>query len=637
MNIDGRLVKIILSLFIFVLHVSALTSTLYAQSLLDSLTAEAEKASGIEQIEKYIDLGEYLSNVRDTTCQSLSISNLISAEKNGSPYLILRAINAKAECFVEADRASEVLDFLKDGLQYTSTQIPQDEVARLYRNLGLANHFDSNYRLAKFYYNRSIVLFKELNLKDELAEVYVNMAGNFRYEGEFDQAAEYYFKALEYYESVGDSQQILLTNEGLGIITFLRGEDDRALEIFQSNLKYFERINDSSNLGYTYSLVSLVHKALGEYDEAIKFSQKSLRIREDIGDVRGQGESLNNLASAYSGKGDQERALLALQQAYDKLTEAGDLRQMAVILGNMGDVKRKQNDYEAAIEYFKLAIEQADEIGLQYSVSRISNNLFQTYAEMGDYKDAFEHQNRYISINDSLFNEEKAKAIEELTIKYQTDKKEQENNLLKAENKNARDRQIGLGLFLGLVIIISLLILSRQRLRIARDEQEKQALKAREALTEAELRNTRTELEYQKNMLVTRMQNILEKNLLIEEMEEKLEQLSLEDDTAREERAARIKELLKMKILTDEDWKSFQEQFETVHKGFLSKLNERLPGLTQGETRLFILLKLDLKSKQISDILGVSSDSVKKARYRLRKKLTLGEGESLQVFVGSFN
>jgi DNA-binding CsgD family transcriptional regulator len=56
---------------------------------------------------------------------------------------------------------------------------------------------------------------------------------------------------------------------------------------------------------------------------------------------------------------------------------------------------------------------------------------------------------------------------------------------------------------------------------------------------------------------------------------------------------------------------------------------------SKSEVRLISLLKMNMTSKEIADIMGISDSGVKKARYRLRKKMNLEDSE-LQGFLLSF-
>jgi len=75
--------------------------------------------------------------------------------------------------------------------------------------------------------------------------------------------------------------------------------------------------------------------------------------------------------------------------------------------------------------------------------------------------------------------------------------------------------------------------------------------------------------------------------------------------------------------------------FEHVHKDFLNRLKEKQPELTQAEIRLLCLTKLNIATKPMAGILGVSLDTIKKSRHRLRKKLVLSEEDSLDNVVNT--
>ena len=51
------------------------------------------------------------------------------------------------------------------------------------------------------------------------------------------------------------------------------------------------------------------------------------------------------------------------------------------------------------------------------------------------------------------------------------------------------------------------------------------------------------------------------------------------------------------------------------------------------EPRLIALLKMNLSSKEIAQILHISTERVKKARQRLRKKLELDSTQDLQEYI----
>jgi hypothetical protein len=150
-----------------------------------------------------------------------------------------------------------------------------------------------------------------------------------------------------------------------------------------------------------------------------------------------------------------------------------------------------------------------------------------------------------------------------------------------------------------------------------------QRRKREKALQEAEQKRAQDQIAHATTQLEQYIENIRSKNELIEQMNEELlahKKISQEDaDTHLESLHQRV-------ILTDDDWQQFKLLFEQVYPDFLKNLHEKYQDLSPAETRLLVLLKLNIKSKEMAYMLGVSIESLRKARYRLRKKL-----ENLQV------
>jgi DNA-binding response OmpR family regulator/DNA-binding CsgD family transcriptional regulator len=78
-----------------------------------------------------------------------------------------------------------------------------------------------------------------------------------------------------------------------------------------------------------------------------------------------------------------------------------------------------------------------------------------------------------------------------------------------------------------------------------------------------------------------------------------------------------------------EAWEQFELYFQNVHPNFFKELAIRFPELTASEIKLAAFLKLNLSTKEISDITFISPNSIKTSRNRLRRKLQLDAKESL--------
>jgi hypothetical protein len=172
----------------------------------------------------------------------------------------------------------------------------------------------------------------------------------------------------------------------------------------------------------------------------------------------------------------------------------------------------------------------------------------------------------------------------------------------------------------ALLLIAAISILFRWRLNINR---RRAMLKMEQQRMEEELLNAHKALESYTN-------NMVEKNILLDQFKEEIEKLqNLKAREIDEVRVDHLTYLNKTSILTEEDWDKFKDLFEQVYKGFLVRLKEKMPDLTQAEVRLICLTKLKIDTKQMARALGVSNHTISKTRYRLRKKMGLTEEDSI--------
>jgi len=82
-------------------------------------------------------------------------------------------------------------------------------------------------------------------------------------------------------------------------------------------------------------------------------------------------------------------------------------------------------------------------------------------------------------------------------------------------------------------------------------------------------------------------------------------------------------------ISSQDDWKIFENNFERAHEQFFNKMKEQYPDLTSSDLQLCAYLRMNLSSKEIAPLLGISVRGVENHRYRLRKKMNLEHDESL--------
>lgn len=86
-------------------------------------------------------------------------------------------------------------------------------------------------------------------------------------------------------------------------------------------------------------------------------------------------------------------------------------------------------------------------------------------------------------------------------------------------------------------------------------------------------------------------------------------------------------------VKNKDEWKVFETNFNEVHEDFFKDVLKEFPKLTGKDLKLCSYLKMNLSSKEIAPLMGISVRGVEVHRYRLRKKMKLSGDVNLTKFL----
>jgi phosphate/sulfate permease/DNA-binding CsgD family transcriptional regulator len=196
------------------------------------------------------------------------------------------------------------------------------------------------------------------------------------------------------------------------------------------------------------------------------------------------------------------------------------------------------------------------------------------------------------------------------------------------------------GIIVLLLIILYLLWNNRKlKIHIKQNDYNEQILKYNEqqAKLEFDLKITNNQNARLEAAIKTKKKAQRRIALDIIQKNEVLNRLKTEIDLIKQKPENEIKytDLNNIKILINEqlniekERKSLYNYIKELNSNFYKNLEKKFPTLTKKEKRLCALLRLNLSSKEIASILGISFKSVEVNRYRLRKKMNLKKNEKL--------
>lgn len=208
---------------------------------------------------------------------------------------------------------------------------------------------------------------------------------------------------------------------------------------------------------------------------------------------------------------------------------------------------------------------------------------------------------------------------------------------------------IFLYLLLGLLMIWLLLRLQKQdykrraikmeavqQLALAQKQHELLAIQKQkdQELLQLQEDKMKGELQHLNSLLAASTMNIVAKNELIETIKAEIKTVKQNGKSAETKKA--LEKLVKnidFTLRLQEDWEQFKIHFDQVHGDFLSRLRHEFHDLSPNDQKLSAFLRLNLDTKEIANLMGISTRGIEVARYRLRKKLGLGKGENLSKFM----
>lgn len=427
---------------------------------------------------------------------------------------------------------------------------------------------------------------------------------------------------------------------------------DNALQdyiVTQKIIQYAEEIKDTLLLASSIAEQGILISNLGDGKRGVDYFTRATNLYKAMGRTKKYQSNRMNLALAYGNLGQKDSALAILKDVLDYARINKDLDQLTRILVNLVNFEtdsieqKKYADeaYEAAcylgypvvlamsrvnkgaafmetspdsaLYYYELNWEFLQHFTDYNSILPTLGGLMESNARLGRYEEAWKYTKLYGQYNDSI--NQQAIIISNLEQLHAIDQYEQN---LAQEKELARTRNI---IFYLTAALLSLLVIGLGYIIVLQRRQNR--LKEQ---------NRQLELDAKNRELTAHELKSIEKNRMLEELEKRISEGREQGEIDRQA-AMELRSQINAHVKHENEWQNFQVQFEQVYPDFYRTLKAIAPSLTEGELRLCAYIRTGMDNKQIASMLSQQPDSVKKSRYRLRKKLPLTTDDSLEDFL----
>jgi len=443
---------------------------------------------------------------------------------------------------------------IKD-LQLKLNQLPAD-TTRLHLLQKMADAYTPVDPAKKFYYAS---LFKQLAVKlhnePAVADAYFQMGASYAFGTKLDSAL-YYFK-LSYaqaskvkyiygmgkglssmgfiYDRLDDKKQAIQcdfqslqvlknTNNkrainqlyiNIGSIYFDLRQYQLAQSYFEQCLISYTASKDTAGIGYGLFLMGNTAQALRRDDKALDYFARSLAIREKLEDANGIALVKRGIGQAYFHKKQYDLSVSYLNIALQSVKTLQNKYEECAVLLDLSDVYLAMNQYSKSIDCAKQSLISCQAIKSKSGVSESLERLIAAYKKQGDLANAFKYQTEYISMQESLLNQNALKDVtltEFSRIRTENATLAKNNQIITTKNTNylAQLNKYTNAIVVIVVILISvvLLLLILYRRNLEKQTTNKLLLKQKEeiATINKELETLNEEIKAQ--MELTNAQNV---------------------------------------------------------------------------------------------------------------------------------
>jgi tetratricopeptide (TPR) repeat protein/DNA-binding CsgD family transcriptional regulator len=473
-------------------------------------------------------------------------------------------------------------------------------------------------------------------------------------------AMELFAKAMQEAYLTGDDWFIAQISIVYGLRCYAMKEFELAATYALNGLELNEKLN-IENSPPNHMVVGEILYKIKEYKESVKQSLKAYTKWEQqkaTGEKKRMMWSCNTAALGYHRQGLYDSAFIWYRKAMQLADELKLTVWNGIISGNMGQIYYEQQKYDSALTLLVTDYRISTKEGLfdnaanslqwaartniqlgnkttslqqvREALALLKNNpdvhylrnayytATEVFKALGDYDSAFYYNAKHGALNDSL---ERVIALSGIAVSKARANDEKSRYHIQALQREKEKQLLQRNILIAAIIllgIVGFLVITKQRLktklRVERMRQETQRME-QEIASASEQLNMFTE-------------NIVEKTTLIEKLEEQVKGNGLSAD-----KQLLITEISQQTILTEEDWMKFKSLFEKIYPSFFQELKENSADITVAEQRMAALIRLQLTSKQMAAMLGISVDSVHKTRQRLRQRLQLNADLNLEEYI----
>jgi serine phosphatase RsbU (regulator of sigma subunit) len=333
--------------------------------------------------------------------------------------------------------------------------------------MGIISIYKADYPTAIDHFN--ISLRKALEINDQMAifKVYNNLGSIYINMSDYDNAARSFSQALAIAEKLNDKKSIAQCCNNIAVIHKDHKDYAKAMEYYQRSMELCKALGDNMLLSQVYSNISTIKFIQKNYKSAIDYCRKALPLQQSIDDLYGMGINYANLGEYYfalvqADSVDYRARHMTLDSSdyyYKKALalaiELNDEQRICNSKMGLGKISLYKKNYADAYKKFNEVVDLSKRIRIIEITLDAYSSLTEVDETVGNYKNALYHLKMHELYKDSIYTTANQNSINEMEVKYQTEKKQKEIEILNKEKalESIKNKILVGGIFVLILIL----------------------------------------------------------------------------------------------------------------------------------------------------------------------------------------
>ncbi len=301
--------------------------------------------------------------------------------------------------------------------------------------MGIVHYSEGKYMYSEKRFLEALSFYQQRNDSISIASTYYRLALCDKNWEKYRNAIKYAQLGLGLNERLKSINGIMEITLASGFIYQAHGDQKEAEIYFNKALKAIDRKIHNSNLAFALLGKGNVFFALSKKDSAKIMFNESYKIFLDLKNAYGQALCLRDQANYYISEKDYNKAELSIDKSLGLFKSIKNKRGIFEVLVLKGDLYFKKGNYTRAIELYLAGQKLAMEMQLQEETVKNFKTISKVYEAQKDLAKSLKYYKLYTELKDSVVTSETLEQLSEMQNKYETEKNEKENNLLRIDNE----------------------------------------------------------------------------------------------------------------------------------------------------------------------------------------------------------